>query len=89
MGVMFYSATEINLDLLQVKILREKSCYDDNAIVVKSRDGKTLGHVDYLTAKALVQIMNTWNVKSPYFIDVSAINMQHHFYPLPVVHRQC
>ena len=59
MGVMFYSATEINLDLLQVKILREKSCYDDNAIVVKSRDGKTLGHVDYLTAKALVQIMNT------------------------------
>ena len=55
---MFYLATEINLDLLQVKILREKSCYDNNAIVVKIRDGKTLGHVDYLTAKALVHIIN-------------------------------
>ena len=51
MGVMPRSSTTINLDFC-VKI--GKSCYDDNVIVVKSRDGKTLGHVDHLTAKALV-----------------------------------
>ena len=63
------TATTINLDFLQVKIIKEKSCYDDNVIVVKSRDGKTLGHVD-LTAKALVQVMTvseslkfTWLVR--------------------------
>ena len=40
--------------------IKEKSCYDDNVIVVKSRDSKTLGYVDHLTAKALVQIMNVY-----------------------------
>ena len=50
--------------------IKEKSCYDNNVIVVKSRDGKTLGHVDHWTARALVQIMNvseslkfTWLVR--------------------------
>ena len=50
--------------------IKDKSCYGDNVIIVKNRDGKTLGHVDHLTAKALVQIMNvseslkfTWLVR--------------------------
>ena len=53
--------------------IKEKSCYDDNVIVVKSRDGKTLGHVDHLTAKALVQIMNVSESLQVYMASQMAI----------------
>ena len=58
------------LGLVASQNIKEKSCYGDNVIIVKSRDSKTLGHVDHLTAKALVQIMDvseslkfTWLVR--------------------------
>ena len=61
-GVMFYQAAiRSNLNFVAVKLQRERrNIHDSNSILVTTKQGDALGHLDRQTAAAVARIMDNF-----------------------------
>ena len=63
MGVMFYPAgAQVDLNFLPVSFRRERSnIYSSKSVLVTTKKGDSLGHIDRHTAEAVAEIMDTYD----------------------------
>lgn len=57
-GIKFYSGLQELHPMMHVRLIREPSNHvDSNAVIVKTRNGRTLGHVE---RKLLLFLLHSW-----------------------------